>query len=45
VIFSVSCIGMLTYRSFMSYVSSLWCSPVSMLVRSLASVVGFFTLY
>ena len=45
VILSVSCIGILTYRSFISEVINLWCSFISIFVRLSASVIEFLTLY
>jgi hypothetical protein len=45
VIMSVSCIGILTYKSFISYVIILWFSFIFRFVKSSAKVVEFLMLY
>jgi hypothetical protein len=45
VIVSVSCIGILTYKSFISYIIILWFSLIFSFVKSWANIVEFLILY
>jgi len=44
-ILNVSCIGMLTYKSFVSYVIILWFSFIFSFCKSSANAIEFLTLY